>query len=161
MISPSYLAGFFDGEGCIHVSFGPRLRNLTTVTGEALRSSWIVCSIGNTDETILKRIQLVYGGRMRVRSYANRPWKTLHTLEWSCRQPEALLKAMLPYLHIKRERAILALEFIALTLRRGKTRKAMYVRNTPDERRARVESFERRNRIADCIRTLNHRGLNN
>lgn len=158
MVSAEWLAGFFDGEGCVHVMNGGRLRNLTSVTGVSRQTSWIGCTIGNTNLDVLKEIQASFGGRIRKREYKVKLWKTLYTLIWACRQPEALLIAIRPFLKVKHRQADLALEFLSLTRRRG-PRQEHYPRNSAEQMELRKKKFERRLEIADEIRALNHRGL--
>jgi len=78
-VEHAYLAGFFDGEGCICINYQPSLRQ---------------CSL---------RLQVT------------QQWV------WSCQslQAAAALRAMLPFLDVKRDQAEIALEFQATMLPQG------------------------------------------
>lgn len=95
----AYLAGFFDGEGSI--SMGRRGQN---------RSMFL--RVSNTNINSLHRLQRAFGGKIYPENKGDmsrrRPiWK------WYCASDAAViaLQAMLPFLGIKKEKALLALAF--------------------------------------------------
>ena len=66
MISLEYLAGFFDGEGC--------------VTSHHLggNSRSVICIVGNTVKEAVELFQVTFGGSIRKREYKKHPnWKPL------------------------------------------------------------------------------------
>lgn len=91
----AYLAGFFDGEGCI-VS-----RTNTGVTGRIL-----TVIISQNWSRILQDIKEIYGGSL----HRHRNRKTSNLAITSQPAAERFLKDVLPYLHVKKDEASLALE---------------------------------------------------
>jgi len=92
----AYLAGFFDGEGCITID---KLYNMR-------------CEVGNTNEWIIKFFQFYFSGS----GYrARRKIETTVFWVWYVRGKDAtkFLKMILPYLKLKRTEAELAIKFQA------------------------------------------------
>ncbi len=100
-MTPEYLAGFFDGEGCVNI----------TVSGKHRRAVVRVAII-NTNVPMLEGIQRQYGGRVhKGRVRAKTPhWKPFCHVVWTGRQAEELLLTIRPYLILKAAQADLALE---------------------------------------------------
>ena len=92
-----YLAGFFDGEGCI------------TIEARRGKSFNVRCSITNSSLEVLKIFKKIFGGSIHKRKlYVNKPlW------DWRCNAHLALffLTKIMPYLIVKNKEAKLALEF--------------------------------------------------
>jgi len=107
-MSPEYLAGFFDGEGCIDVQrmypggkyrqtlyVRPRLRITQAMSGRV----------------VIDRIASTFGGSVHHRKVQQNP-RAQDSVSWECCTVETnrrLLNIMLPHLIVKREQAILAL----------------------------------------------------
>jgi len=96
----AWVAGFFDGEGCITViqhRRSPPVFELAILTG-------------NTNYASIERCKRIMGGRI---SYQNR--KDGHRPTWwwrsSGQDAKRILRLMLPHLTVKREQAEAALEF--------------------------------------------------
>jgi hypothetical protein len=112
-----YIAGFFDGEGTIHVSPYSRKGKRK---GE--KSYQIVVRVGNTNRRILENIQswLDYGYIFDDPTPRKKPFYVLIINH----QEDKLkfLELILPFLIEKRNRAELVIEFLKLRLntRRGK-----------------------------------------
>lgn len=103
-ISPEWLAGFFDGEGCINI----------TVAGKHRRCI-LRLYIVNTDYAVLSRIQQQYGGLLSQRKHKKYPkWKPSCAVCWTNQQAADLLKQIGPYLLLKKRQLELALEFLDL-----------------------------------------------
>ncbi|HEY1197289.1 MAG TPA: hypothetical protein VGG32_00995 [Thermoplasmata archaeon] len=103
----AYLAGLFDGEGCLMIRVGRG------------RYYDVIGDITSVDEAPIRWLEQVTGvGHVQhnIPRNGNRPW---YNWRVSTRQLEPLLRAMLPYLIIKRERAELALQFISGLKRAG------------------------------------------
>ena len=97
----SYLAGYFDGEGCITIS--------KTSTGAAPQYH-LVAQITNTDLPMLELCRRVHGGSIRHKQGGR-------CFDWmlSGKQDiERFLLQTLPYLVVKRDEAKVALEYIRL-----------------------------------------------
>jgi hypothetical protein len=104
MLSKEWLAGFFDGEGCVYLQASFR-RNR-----KLPRFSLQVC-ITQNDQNILEKIKSEYGGQVYKHS-GKRCYR------WRVVSVSALkfLEVMLPYVLIKKEQVVLAIQF-AKTLR--------------------------------------------
>lgn len=102
----SYLAGIIDGEGCLTIGAGNK--------GNVINYNSVVM-VTSTSEKLVKWLQHNFGGNyyQSGRDVPNcKPafiWRFLRKADI-----EKLLLAILPYLIIKREQAILLLEFVRL-----------------------------------------------
>lgn len=106
MIHPAYLAGFFDGEGWLTLQLRRRASH---------HRPHLVFQIGATqaepNQTILQAIAAQYGGNLYPKALTS----SLHSVRWDWRlssQPaiHAFVSDVFPYLHVKRERALILLE---------------------------------------------------
>jgi hypothetical protein len=88
VLSAEYLAGFFDGEGCV------------SVRGNGYLS--VTFSGGHTN--LLTMIKADWGGSLHVRPNG------IGSLQFTTRQAVAVLQYMLPHLIIKREVALLGIQ---------------------------------------------------
>lgn len=98
-----YIAGLFDGEGCISIgtyeSYGNKQYRLSVEIG-LLRS-----------ERVLKQLKQQFGGVLRVKE--NCGWSKKSIPYWSvnCREALAFLKSIQPYIVIKSRQCALAIQF--------------------------------------------------
>jgi len=117
----SYIAGFFDGEGCI----------TSTIVKKKNRDTHHVYSIiiiTNTNLEVLKYIQKVFGfGRINEKKYEKhrktRCWA--YTIDSSSEILE-FLQSIRPYLRVKDEQADLAVEYL-----KSRLSKTLTNSNTP------------------------------
>src|SRR5579859_4067102 len=84
MVNPEYLAGFFDGEGCV------------STNGRA-SGGYLTVTIANSHLPILEVIKDQFGGSISRRSSGS------YTVTLSTRKAKAILEYMLPYLVIKKD----------------------------------------------------------
>jgi hypothetical protein len=101
----SYLAGLFDGEGSINIFKAKK--------GDRLQPRYFLeISIGNTHQGVLNWVLEKFGGRVthNAEQYTKRNQRTWR---WRASATEAYLTlvAMEPYLVVKKEQALLAIEF--------------------------------------------------
>jgi hypothetical protein len=91
-LSPQYIAGFFDGEGCLNMA---RCRKY--IFPRVL--------IVNTDRQILEILQKQFGGRIFSVVHRRKNWKP--SWQWELKQMPAVdfLTKIEPWLVIKREQA--------------------------------------------------------
>ncbi len=100
----AYTAGFFDGEGCVNIA-----RYLKR--GRPYHTLAIIFT--NTDFQVLKWLQQRWGGHLTKPTQPSNPrWRPSRHLWLSAGPARPLLRAMLPYLMIKRQQVEIALEFI-------------------------------------------------
>ena len=102
----AYLAGLLDGEGCIMISKTKR-------KGNKNYEFWLRVFVSNSHLQGLQEVQKCFGGLINEvkpdskRFSQNRCWRVW----WNGKSGETLLQLLLPYLVIKKEQAIVALEF--------------------------------------------------
>lgn len=118
----AYAAGFFDGEGCVGVyrkKIGPRGINPRHA---------LVISIANTNFEVLHHFHVICGGVVQTpsRCYDKRP-NRLPVGKWSAQAREAghILKALAPFLVVKKAQALLAIEFADITAAQIKGKRGM------------------------------------
>ncbi len=105
MIEPTmlaYLAGFFDGEGCIYI--------LKAKHGDAVHYG-LEISYTNSEIEPLQLAQSIFGGQISSLNEMRPRYKSVHRLRIRSNQAATALSVLLPYLVIKRKRAEIALEF--------------------------------------------------
>lgn len=92
----AYLAGFFDGEGSVGVY------------GSASRSYHLRASVGGTDERSIRRFMAHFGGTVSFEPKKNN-WRPVWKWAVTGREAKVALRALMPFLSVKREQAALAL----------------------------------------------------
>lgn len=98
---PAYLAGFFDGEGCIRVN--------KTKTDKSPNYHLIV-TIANNDRSILDSCLKIYGGDVREKGKGNcYSWSLFNKVHI-----KQFLLDTLPYLVVKRDEALAGVGYIDL-----------------------------------------------
>lgn len=96
-----WLAGFIDGEGCI------------TIAREKDKPRKLILKIGNTNEYIIKLIAKWFKGGIAYQEGKNNSKDSWHFQ--TCNETAAIiLRAVYPYLLIKREQAYIGLEYVKL-----------------------------------------------
>lgn len=93
MLSAEYLAGFFDGEGC--VSIGTTKGSHGQVVG-----GYLAVVLANSNVDLLRIIQEEHGGSLHQRSTGS--W----SLKMTTRTAVAFLKFIVPHLLVKEEVAL-------------------------------------------------------
>src|SRR5207247_11196169 len=93
----AYTAGFFDGEGCVNIARCLR-------RGRPYHTLAIIFT--NTDFQVLDWLHQRWGGNLtRPVMRSNAHWRPYRTLRLSAGPARPLLRAMLPYLIIKKSEA--------------------------------------------------------
>lgn len=101
MLSDQYIAGFFDGEGCVSIrARRPRQRGTVTTS--------LAVDIGNTEVGILLMIQERFGGYLTRNRGCNRP---VHVLRLRGVKTFNFLLAVQPYAIVKADQIAIALEY--------------------------------------------------
>lgn len=105
-LSNQYLAGFFDGEGCVYVSKHKGKK----------KNPYYSCrlSIANTDKRVIDLIEQSYGGFTQRIAYNNRPNRQpYYAVEiYKKKHLKEFIKNIRPYSIIKGEQLDLMLELI-------------------------------------------------
>jgi len=112
----AWAAGFIDGEGHINVQ---RTRQTLKRNGRTYERFELRVIVTNTHRGAIERLAEILGsGMMRTEQPGQYPYSRrtvpLYELWWSSRKAEKVLRAVEPYLVVKREQAQAALRFRAL-----------------------------------------------
>ena len=98
----AYIAGLFDGEGCVTCKQKPTKR---ADRGGKIYNQWYIrCEIAMTNKEVINWIHEVLGfGWSREKIYKKRPKHYKRQWRWSCGYRDALLfaKLMWPYTQVK------------------------------------------------------------
>ena len=122
-----YIAGFFDGEGSITVT-----RDLS-----------LQVVVSQNDEAILQAIAQYMGTGKVSAIKTRRGHKQCYSLRWCGAKAASVLSSLLPYLILKHERAMLAIQMQSLISPRGV------------EKPVDPEKWAKRESIAERIKDLN------
>ncbi len=95
----SYIAGFFDGEGCVRIK----------KAGHSNNCFFVIAHLTNTNLEILQKVKLLFGGSIRFQEEGRN--KRIYNWSLSCSEAVDFLRTLLPFLIEKREQAELALHF--------------------------------------------------
>ncbi|MFC0268574.1 LAGLIDADG family homing endonuclease [Kushneria aurantia] len=143
-IQISYLAGILDADGSISISKMKAGAQRTTAPRYVL-----TINVVNTSRELMEWLVEAFSGRYKVRRKAQGNHRA--TYDWWFNNGKALplLKTVEPYLLIKKERVLLAIEFLEgwVTIHGGRGSK------TP------VEEVERREAFYQKMKQLNRTGL--
>jgi hypothetical protein len=138
----AYMAGFFDGEGCIRFQRG-------VVQKSGMRYYFPAVLLSNTNREIIEFINSIWPGFTvtKARNANNPNSRPLYHWQRTGVSAEVFLRDIGPYLRIKNRQATLVSEFLAFV---------------GDRRRTRDRTYEDDARMIDYYVTmtlLNHRGL--
>ena len=97
--SIAYIAGFFDGEGCIRIK----------KSNQGGNSYYITANITNTNRQNLEFVQNIFGGQIREQEKGTN--KTIYQYYLSASEAVDMLKVLLSFLIEKRTQAELAIQF--------------------------------------------------
>lgn len=117
-LDPSYIAGFFDGEGCINTS-----------------KSGLRATITNTDLEILLLIK-EYFNKGKIRQRVLKEWETrkpCFMLEYWSNEAVEFLNIVYPFLIVKKEQARLAFEYQNTYRRKTKGKGTFGIKAIPKE----------------------------
>lgn len=144
-LSPEYLAGFVDAEGCLMVA---RLNGRDH--GRPRYRARV--SVGNTNRAVLEDLQRAYGGILVNQLSRKAGWKHAYQLVWAGRMVEQVLTVIMPHLRLKRKQAAVLRQFLRHKKRTRQGRRGSYFAPLPDEVVAFREGLYRR------MRELNAKG---
>lgn len=102
-LSKEYIAGFLDGEGWFRI-----VKRIPQKKHNRNLSYQILVGVSSTDKTVLSLIKKQYGGSINKRVKKD-GWKPEYNLIISCRQAEKLIKDIIQFLVLKKDRANLCL----------------------------------------------------
>ena len=112
----AYIAGLFDGEGCVRVD-----KQKSSARRKQVNPSYTLeCSLASSNHAIVEFLRQAFGGGIYF-STGRGGRKDIWNWQISSRKAQAFLRIILPYLRIKKsevEEAILFQEYVSKT---GKT----------------------------------------
>lgn len=144
----AYLAGFFDGEGCIHLAERVAYTRYLTKSRGQTRYSYsgfvAIIKISQNVRRPLEIFQELFGGKVRVRGHMGEGGRTCRHFEWECPRTQmiAMLESLIPYLIVKKDEAEVAIRFCQ-TFQRGKK----LTEEQRNERRAMIAQVKAAKRI--------------
>lgn len=100
----SYLAGFFDGEGCISVMIRKTRKS----------GSYVQIKVGGCVIEPMSLFKEVFGGEVFTAKRKTASGKDVHYYRATVNQTRVILEVLLPYLLVKRDQAKKALELFAV-----------------------------------------------
>ena len=133
MISTEYVAGFFDGEGCVNIS------------ADRNNKPFIRILIVNTDNDVLEQFKEKWGGNITHNKRHKENWKRSYTWRLSHQKAINFLKDLEPHLIVKKKQTNLAISFYELTPGKGT--------------KWSNDSLQKANEIIDQIRFANKKGV--
>lgn len=113
----AYIAGLFDGEGCIGIYLNQSKR---TVGGRKLSHYRLACVVALTDEFLIHLLQMHFGGEFYTCKKRKDTYRIAYRWSVYSKRALAFLEAVLPYLRIKKPQAEIAIEFQKTMRHRGK-----------------------------------------
>jgi len=112
LISPEYLAGFFDGEGTFHMS----LQKSKHPSNQKLypHATIILSQSGDDGLKLLKTIQEQYGGNIyeHLKTGQYKATKNAYKLYWNKKEGIVLCKLLIPFLVLKKKQAQTVLDYL-------------------------------------------------
>ena len=101
----AWAAGFFDGEGCIHIG---------RLTARGHTNYQLIIRVSQRTREPVDEFQRLFGGFVSTTRASSHPHKTQWL--WGCSNAQAgkVLAQLLPFLIVKKSQAELAVEFQAL-----------------------------------------------
>lgn len=105
MLDIRYVAGLFDGEGCISLVKQRRLNS-------PLHSYNMRVVIAMTHKPMIKLLQEQFGGNFTERKGSMHNHRNAFTISWSNKRAGTMLQILAPHLVIKRAEAEVALEYL-------------------------------------------------
>ena len=112
MIDIQYLAGFFDGEGCFYLG----IQKAKHPKNDKLypKAQVMLSQSGEIGLQLLERIQIQYGGSLytHLKPGQHKATKTAYKIYWNKSEAIELIKALLPYLIVKKTEAEQVLNYL-------------------------------------------------
>jgi len=111
-LSIQYVAGFFDGEGCVNI-----YQTKKGVKKDRIGYQ-LTTSIFNSDKEVVEKLKKSLGGYIQIRKRNTDKWKDGYVWRLITNHASKFLKEILPFLIIKKEQAKVAIEFQELRQRK-------------------------------------------
>jgi len=102
----AYLAGMFDGEGCIVIHD----RKWQTKRGLLRQGFYPEICLANTNEWIIHQFRFAFGGNIYLRKKTTTKSQAIWAWQTTSKKATRCLEVLLPYLKLKKRQAELAIE---------------------------------------------------
>lgn len=143
-----WLAGFFDGEGCV---------NITRVGKK--RHPELRVYVTNTDEAIVHLIASATGGRVSKARVLRTGWKANRNVIWTARRARKFLETIRPYVLLKKAQVELGIAFSQQREDRCRSRYNIVRGRTGRTYRVLTETALSRDlEVLEMMNTLNKKG---
>ncbi len=144
-ISVEYIAGFFDGEGCIGIYYSSAGRRRKDGTKSAVYR--LSVSLGQTDPAVIRHLKDQFGGTVSFYERSKKNPNRLDAWYWYITSKRAgdFLRAIEPYVIGKRQQLLLALEFQNQKLPAGEAHRDSGVRDRGREYSQQLKAMKRMN----------------
>jgi hypothetical protein len=106
-VTLAYLAGIVDGEG--HISIDRSKPNIQRRVSPRYQPEFVVV---NTDRKLIDWLVLNFGGSVYTRKILKTNWKQSWTWKLGNQQAAEMCRQLIPYLMLKKEQAILLVDFM-------------------------------------------------
>lgn len=113
MLSLPYIAGFFDGEGCVSLCYCKR-RKRKSMEGHVMGFK-LIAGISNTDPTVLLMLQSMYGGDLNISNPRAAVPHHKRVYAWKVTARDSIktfLTSIAPLCIVKRNQVLIALKYV-------------------------------------------------
>src|SRR5712671_5446996 len=113
MLSLPYIAGFFDGEGCVSLCYCNR-RKRKSMDGHVMGFK-LIAGVSNTDPNVLLMLQSMYGGDLCLSNVRNTNPNHKRVYAWKVTARDttkAFLTAIEPFCLVKKDQILIALRYL-------------------------------------------------
>lgn len=146
MLSPEYVAGFFDGEGVVSITFS-KVRAWKRDPSRSVLAFVLRVGVCNTNRSILEALRTQYGGDINSNATKRKPH---HKVVWAwkisgVRKQREFLCDILPYAVVKAAQIGIGLEYLDTCVLPGQ--------------RLQPEAWDTRIKLIARLRALNQRGI--
>lgn len=152
-----YVAGIIDGEGTITICRSEYTTNRKAENGRPARQYHttgfsLKISVKNTDLKLMKWLKSRFGGEW----YADKGkqpinWKSSYAWYYGAESKQDFLLAILPYLIIKKEQALIALEFLRIgNIQNPEKRQGLYEKIVALNQRGKLVETNTQDAICKC-----------
>lgn len=102
----SYLAGFFDGEGCVSI-----FHNKNQSSFQRNPNHSLAVSVNNTNPVVLILLKKHFGGNITLIKRKKKEWRDIFQWHLSCDKAKGFLKAIKPYVKVKEKQVDTGIRF--------------------------------------------------
>ena len=102
----AYYAGIFDGEGCIVI----HSHQWVTKGGKTRVGFYPEIILANTNQWLIQQLRFAFGGNVYLRKRGTTRAQAIWVWQTTSKKATQCLESLLPYLKLKKQQALLAVE---------------------------------------------------